>query len=73
MTNNKYKQAYIKSLKTRAWSGDLLRILFYMSAGIFIVSFKWYIGFPIGLILLLFGHLVEANMYKVNEEIESLN
>jgi len=51
------------------WSQDILRVLFYMGAGVGLVKLEWYWGFPLMFILFILAQLIE----NANTEIRQLN
>jgi len=66
---DKYKKAYQDRIKSRIFSGDNLRIMCFVSAGVFIASFKWFIGLPLATMFILFGQFIESNLNELRREI----
>lgn len=50
------------------WSQDILRGLLYLGAGVSLVKFKWYLGFPLMFLFFTLAQIVE----NVNIEIRQL-
>lgn len=67
---NEYKKTYRDKINSRIFSGDLLRLMCYMLSGVFLVSFKWYIGFPLGVVFLFFGQFIEDSIDKLKKKIQ---
>ena len=50
------------------WSQDILRVLWYMGAGVSLVKFKWYLGLPLMFIFFILAQLTE----NLNTEIKQI-
>ena len=67
-----FKESYYRNLKRRIFCSNCLRVICYMLAGGMVFSLKWYLGKPIGTILIFIGLTIEEVIEKLKKEYNNL-
>jgi len=71
---DKYKKTYISRIESKIYSGNLLRVISYLVAGIFIgnTSLKWFIGSIVAFLFIIIGQFMDSNIDELKDKLKRI-